>query len=95
MKDCCPAAYIYIFTKNIYIYIYTSNNTCIHLLYSSVSLGCRINKLDLCISADEKDPLHPMGVLDMTLNSTGSEDLVLEFGGMWSTPSLSLIPSLL
>ena len=42
-----------------------------------------------CIAA-EKIPIHPTRVLD--IKPFDAEDQVLEFGGMWSTPSFPLLP---
>ena len=52
---------------------------------AQAGLGCRIRRLLLCQGVR----LFPKSVLDITLNNLM---VMLEFGGMRSTPSLPLLP---
>ena len=57
-------------------------------VYCPVGSGCRIHRLHLC-----REVTHPNECPDMTLNkSDGEVPVILGLCGIWSTPSLPLLP---
>ena len=69
----------YTFIQSLYIYI-----------YCTVGWGCWIHWLHLCRGVRPHPPISVL-IYD-TKQSDGEAPVMLELWGMWSTPSLSLLP---